>query len=122
VANFSSCLCGKKSAKFSNIFKRFTQLFEYFRTFYTSFQTFSNVFKRFFLTYFAQTPQFNLPNPIFTSKTNIPPKITPKFFPKNPIFKILEFSKTLNTAHQRIAIYFPCSLWQQNKTLSKIAG
>ena len=93
------CLCGKKSAKFSNIFKRFTQLFEYFRTFYTSFQTFLNVFNRFRLTCFTQTPQFNLPNPIFTSKTNIPPKITPKFFPKNPVFKILGFSKTLNTAH-----------------------
>jgi len=45
---------------FSNIFERF--------------RTFSNVFERFFLAWFAQTLQFNLPNPVFTSKTNIPSK------------------------------------------------
>jgi len=61
----------------------FSNIFEYF-------QTFSNVFKRFFPAYFAQTPQFNLPNPIFTSKTNIPPKITRKF-PQISIF-ISKFS------------------------------
>jgi len=33
-----------------------------------------NVFERFFLAYFAQTQQINLPNPVFTPKINIPLK------------------------------------------------
>ena len=57
------------STNFSNIFK-------YFQTFHTTFRIFSNVshkfsivFERFCLTYSAQTPQPNTPNPVFTSKT-----------------------------------------------------
>jgi hypothetical protein len=83
---------------------------------------FSNVFKRFYLTYFTQTPQTNTPTTDFSPKTAITPKIIPQIFPKNPIFKISGFSKTQSTAHQLIAIYFLRSLWQKNKTLSKIAG
>jgi len=46
-------------------------IFEYF-------QTFSNVFERFFLAYFAQALQINLPNPVFTPKTNIPTQKKPE--------------------------------------------
>jgi len=60
---------------FSNVSTQNLNIFEYFRTF-------SNVFARIFLAYFTQTLQTNLPNPIFTPKTNIPTKKNSK----NPNF------------------------------------
>jgi len=45
-----------------------------FLNIFERFRTFLNVFERFFLAYFAQALQINLPSPVFTPKTNIPPK------------------------------------------------
>jgi len=90
--------------KKSNIFKRFTSFFEYFRTFYITFRTFSNVFERFYLAYFARLLHLNTPTPNFRLKTNIPPKITPKFSPKNPIFK--KFKKIRSKNNPKIIDFF----------------
>lgn len=73
----------RNAAHFSNIFKRFTSFFEYFQTFRTIFRIFSNVFERFYPAYLAESPHFDTPTFIFTSKTNITPQINPK---KSPFF------------------------------------
>jgi hypothetical protein len=55
---------------------------------------FSNVFERFLLACFAQTLQINLPNPIFTPKTNIPLKNNLKkshFYEFLPVLTIRAF-------------------------------
>jgi len=105
----SSCLCALVANKKFNHLRRGLQkdlnIFEYFCTFplifrifsniFEYFRTFSNVFERFFLVYFPQTLQINLPNPIFTSKTNIPAlKKTQKtaFLPKIRIISVPNFT------------------------------
>jgi len=66
----------REVSKKSNIFERFTSFFEYFQTFSNVSHHFSNVFKRFRLAYFTQTPQTDLPTPVFRPKTHILPKKT----------------------------------------------
>jgi len=55
---------------------------------------FSNVFERFFLAYFTQTLQINLPSPIFSPKTNIPTlkKLKKPHFSQIPIISVPNFT------------------------------
>jgi len=60
----------------------FLNVFERFRIFlnvFERFRIFLNVFERFFLAWFTQALQINLPNPVFTPKTNVTPKNHPQF-------------------------------------------
>jgi hypothetical protein len=80
----------------SKIFEYFLLDFEYFYTIFVSFYAvfvnsckFLNVFERFFLAYFTQTSQINPPNPVFESKTHLPPEKNRR---KSQFFNFFSFS------------------------------
>jgi len=70
-------------AVFLLIFTNFCSKPMHFCNFFAHFYEFLLIFYHFFLAHFTQALQTNLPNPIFTSKTNIPTKKNSK---KTPIF------------------------------------
>ena len=68
----------KKSTQKAHLFTHFYSKSAHFYSFLTTFCAFLRVFACFFLAWFAQTPQVNLPTPVFR------PKIPQKSF--YPIF------------------------------------
>jgi hypothetical protein len=70
-------LISKKRPK-RRIFVHFCGFFSIFRRFLAFFCGFLGIFGRFYFAYYAQTPQFDKPTPVFTRKTLTSPKENPQ--------------------------------------------